>query len=71
MIPAGDTEGILNHFMAIGGFLENRGTKVDTHSHMIHMGYIAILLAAVGPMWWPERRSTNAATQDQSPSTSA
>ena len=49
LIPAGDTEGILNHFMAIGGFLENRGTKVDTHSHMIHVGYIALLLAILQP----------------------
>ena len=49
LIPAGDSEGILNHFMAIGGFLENRGTKVDTHSHMIHVGYIALLLAILQP----------------------
>ena len=49
MIPAGDTEGILSRFMAIGGFLENRGTKVDAHSHWIHMGYIALLLAILQP----------------------
>lgn len=49
LIPAGDTEGILSHFMAIGGLLENRGTKVDAHSHMIHMGYIALLLAMLQP----------------------
>jgi hypothetical protein len=49
LIPTGDTEGILGHFMAIGGFLENRGTKVDTHSHIIHMGYIALLLAMLQP----------------------
>ncbi|MGI9296033.1 MAG: hypothetical protein ACR2PS_18775 [Pseudomonadales bacterium] len=49
LIPAGDSEGILAHFMAIGGFLENRGTKVDTHSHVIHMGYIALLLAMLQP----------------------
>jgi len=49
LIPAGDAEGILGHFMAIGGFLENRGTKVDTHSHIIHMGYIALLLAMLQP----------------------
>jgi hypothetical protein len=32
-----------------GGFLENRGTKVDTHVHMIAFGYIALLLAIVLP----------------------
>lgn len=49
LVPAGDVEGILAQFGAIGGFLENRGTKVDTHSHMIHMGYIALLLAMLQP----------------------
>ncbi|MFK8049686.1 MAG: hypothetical protein AB8B81_14770 [Halioglobus sp.] len=49
LIPAGDADGILAHFMAIGGYLENRGTKVDTHSHIIHMGYIALLLAMLQP----------------------
>jgi len=49
LIPLGDAEGILAQFMSIGGFLENRGTKVDTHSHIIHMGYIAILLAILQP----------------------
>ena len=49
LIPAGDADGILGHFMAIGGFLENRGTKVDTHTHIIHMGYIALLLAILQP----------------------
>ncbi|MCZ6830286.1 MAG: hypothetical protein O7F73_12000 [Gammaproteobacteria bacterium] len=49
LIPAGDADGILAHFMAVGGFLENRGTKVDTHTHIIHMGYIALLLAMLQP----------------------
>ncbi len=49
LIPTGDADGILAHFMSIGGFLENRGTKVDTHSHIIHMGYIALLLAMLQP----------------------
>jgi hypothetical protein len=44
LIPQGDVEGIFGHFQAIGGFLENRGTKVDAHSHAIHVGYIALLL---------------------------
>ena len=37
------------HFNAIGGFLENRGTKVDTHVHIIKMGYLALLLALIQP----------------------
>jgi hypothetical protein len=49
LIPQGDVEGIFGHFQAIGGFLENRGTKVDAHSHGIHVGYIALLLAALQP----------------------
>jgi hypothetical protein len=49
LVPLGDSEGILAQFMSIGGFLENRGTKVDTHSHIIHMGYIALLLAMLQP----------------------
>lgn len=49
LIPAGDADGIMAEFMAIGGFLENKGTKVDTHSHLIHMGYIALLLAVIQP----------------------
>jgi hypothetical protein len=49
LIPAGDAAGIVTHFQAIGGFLENRGTKVDAHSHMVHMGYIALLLALLQP----------------------
>lgn len=36
-------------FQNIGGFLENRGTKVDTHVHMIDFGYLALLLALVQP----------------------
>lgn len=49
LIPQGDVDGIFGHFQAIGGFLENRGTKVDAHSHAIHIGYIALLLAALQP----------------------
>ena len=49
MIPEGDVDGIMARFQAIGGFLENRGTKVDAHSHGIHVGYIALLLAALQP----------------------
>jgi hypothetical protein len=36
-------------FQNIGALLENRGTKVDAHSHMIGFGYIALLLALLQP----------------------
>jgi hypothetical protein len=49
LVPAGDADGIMQRFTAIGGFLENRGTKVDAHSHLIHMGYLALLLAILQP----------------------
>jgi hypothetical protein len=37
-------------FRNIGGLLENRGTKVDAHSHMIGFGYIALLIALLQPL---------------------
>lgn len=40
---------VLPHFTAIGHLLENRGTKVDTHVHVIDFGYLALLLALVQP----------------------
>lgn len=49
LIPSGDPDRIMARFTAIGGFLENRGTKVDAHSHLVHMGYIALLLAMLQP----------------------
>ena len=36
-------------FSRIGGLLEDRGTKVDTHVHMTDAGYLALLLALVQP----------------------
>jgi hypothetical protein len=46
---AGNREAVLANFQNVGGFLENRGTKVDTHVHMIDFGYLALLLALVQP----------------------
>jgi hypothetical protein len=46
---SGDANGVLVNFRGVGGFLENRGTKVDTHVHMIGFGYLALLLAVVQP----------------------
>jgi len=36
-------------FGRLGGLLEDRGTKVDAHVHMIDAGYLALLLALVQP----------------------
>jgi hypothetical protein len=46
---AGDSTTVTNNFQAVGGFLENRGTKVDTHAHMIAFGYLALMLALLVP----------------------
>jgi hypothetical protein len=48
-VAARDSSEVLNQFMEIGGFLENRGTKVDTHVHVIDFGYLALLLALIQP----------------------
>jgi hypothetical protein len=48
-VRAKDVAGVLQNFNAIGGFLENRGTKVDAHLHMIVFGYLAMLIAIVLP----------------------
>jgi hypothetical protein len=36
-------------FGRLGGLLEDRGTKVDAHVHMIDAGYLALLLALLQP----------------------
>jgi hypothetical protein len=48
-VATGDPEAAGAAFQAIGGYLENRGTKVDAHSHMIGFGYIALVLALLQP----------------------
>lgn len=45
----GDAAAARSHFQNVGAFLENRGTKVDTHVHMIDFGYLALLLAILEP----------------------
>jgi hypothetical protein len=47
-----DVDAAGRSFAAIGGFLENRGTKVDAHAHMIAFGYLALLIAILYP--WME-----------------
>ena len=46
---AGDAAAVGSHFNDTGAFLENRGTKVDTHVHLIAFGYLALMLALVQP----------------------
>ena len=54
---AGDRSLVQASFQDVGSFLENRGTKVDTHVHMIDFGYLALLLAILQP-WVAFREGT-------------
>jgi len=45
----GDSAAVGKHLKDTGEFLENRGTKVDTHVHLIAFGYLALMLALVQP----------------------
>ena len=54
-VAAGDVAAVGRNFAAIGDALENRGTKVDAHLHLIDFGYLALLLAIVMPyVAWSE-----------------
>jgi hypothetical protein len=56
-VAAQDAQGAASAFQNIGGLLENRGTKVDAHVHMIAFGYLALLLALLQPfVAFDERR---------------
>jgi hypothetical protein len=46
---AGDAAAVGTHFKSTGEFLENRGTKVDAHVHLIAFGYLALMLALAQP----------------------
>lgn len=48
-VAAENPQAALENFTAIGGRLENRGTKVDAHAHIIAFGYLALLLALAQP----------------------
>ena len=48
-VAAGNSTAAGNLFVQIGGGMENRGTKVDSHAHIIVFGYIALLLALLQP----------------------
>jgi hypothetical protein len=48
-IAAQDAQAAGSALQNIGYLLENRGTKVDAHVHMIVFGYLALLLALLQP----------------------
>jgi hypothetical protein len=48
-IDAGNPAAVNEIFGRLGSLLEDRGTKVDAHVHMIDAGYLALLLALVQP----------------------
>jgi hypothetical protein len=48
-VSAHDPSAVKTAFASIGDSLEDRGTKVDTHVHMIDAGYLALLLALIQP----------------------
>lgn len=48
-VAAKDSAAVSTYFTKLGGLLENRGTKVDTHVHVIDFGYLALLLALIQP----------------------
>jgi hypothetical protein len=54
---AGDANAVVLSLQSVGSFLENRGTKVDTHVHMIAFGYLALLAGILQP-WVALRDST-------------
>lgn len=48
-VAAGNPAAVNELFRHLGNVLEDRGTKVDAHVHMIGAGYLALLLALVQP----------------------
>jgi hypothetical protein len=48
-VAAENPQAALENFTAIGARLENCGTKVDAHAHIIAFGYLALLLALAQP----------------------
>jgi hypothetical protein len=44
-VAARNSAGVKGDFARIGGLLEDHGTKLDAHAHMIAAGYLALMLA--------------------------
>ncbi len=58
-VASGEREAAAGAIAAMGGLLENRGTKVDAHVHAITLGYLAVVLALLQP-WVAWSRRTRA-----------
>jgi hypothetical protein len=48
-VAAQDSLAVKTAFANVGALLEDRGTKVDAHVHMIGAGYLALILALIQP----------------------
>jgi hypothetical protein len=48
-VAAGDSAAVRQDFARIGDLLEDHGTKLDAHAHIIAAGYLALLLALLQP----------------------
>src|ERR1700674_492238 len=48
-VAARDSAGLEEDFAEVGDLLEDHGTKLDTHAHMIAAGYLALILALLQP----------------------
>src|SRR6266699_1086144 len=48
-VAARDSVAVKTAFASVGALLEDRGTKVDAHVHMIGAGYLALMLALIQP----------------------
>ena len=46
---AGNQAAVAANFQNVGDFLENRGTKIDTHVHIVAFGYLALMIAILAP----------------------
>src|SRR3989475_8191825 len=55
-VAAQNPAAVKDAFTRIGGLLEDRGTKVDTHVHLTDAGYLALLVPVQHPYvllkWW-------------------
>src|ERR1700687_2624644 len=56
-VASGNAAAVNEVFGHLGNILEDRGTKVDAHVHMIDAGYLALLLALVQPYVALSRRT--------------
>lgn len=56
-IMHGNSDSVFEHMTLLSSYLENAGTKIDTHVHVIKFGYLALLLALIQPyVDLPERQ---------------